>query len=568
MDASKNTDASQYAELSPFQLKDELIKWARDYTQQKAATHKFLNAGRGNPNWVATTPREAFFTLGQFALQESKRVWDLPHLGGMPHAPGIADRLHAYLDGAGGAGGADLLRRSLEYGTSVLGFQADAFVHELTDGIIGDNYPEPDRMLVHAERVVRKYLEKTMYGGRPPEGKIDLFAVEGGTAAMCYVFRSLMANRVLARGDTIALGTPIFTPYLEMPRLEDFSYQTIAIEQSEMADGRHVWQYPDAELAKLEDPGVKALFLVNPSNPASVAMRQDSIDRIVDLVRTKRPDLILLTDDVYGTFVDGFRSLAADLPHNTILVYSYSKYFGCTGWRLGVVSLHEDNVIDQAIARLPEADRQLLRRRYQNLTLEPDSLKFIDRVVADSRDVALNHTAGLSLPQQVQMTLFSTFELLDRECSYQKRCQSIIRERYEALYSGLGISVVNDPLRAGYYADLDIEAWGRHYFGPEFIEYLEAHHDPLEIVLALARKRGTVLLNGSGFDGPPWSARVSLANLNTEEYQSIGRDLREVAARAVELWRENGKPGRGNGKPGGGNGKPGGGNGSSGPKRK
>ncbi len=88
MDASKNADASQYAELSPFQLKDELIKWARDFTQQKAATHKFLNAGRGNPNWVATTPREAFFTLGQFALAESKRVWDRPHLGGMPHAAG------------------------------------------------------------------------------------------------------------------------------------------------------------------------------------------------------------------------------------------------------------------------------------------------------------------------------------------------------------------------------------------------------------------------------------------------------------------------------------------------
>ena len=45
MDASKNTDASQYAELSPFQLKDELIKWALDFTQQKAATHKFLERG-------------------------------------------------------------------------------------------------------------------------------------------------------------------------------------------------------------------------------------------------------------------------------------------------------------------------------------------------------------------------------------------------------------------------------------------------------------------------------------------------------------------------------------------
>ncbi len=125
---------------------------------------------------------------------------------------------------------------------------------------------------------------------------------------------------------------------------------------------------------------------------------------------------------------------------------------------------------------------------------------------ADSRDVALNHTAGLSLPQQVQMTLLSLFELLDTDSTYQKRCQTIIGERYEALFAALGVPVVEDPLRAGYYADLDIEAWGRHHFGPEFIEYLEAHHEPLEIVLALARKRGTVLLNGSGFDGPPWSA--------------------------------------------------------------
>ena len=61
-------------DLSPFQLKDQLIRYAKDQTAGKAATHKFLNAGRGNPNWVATTPREAFFLLGQFGLAESKRV--------------------------------------------------------------------------------------------------------------------------------------------------------------------------------------------------------------------------------------------------------------------------------------------------------------------------------------------------------------------------------------------------------------------------------------------------------------------------------------------------------------
>ena len=313
--------------------------------------------------------------------------------------------------------------RAIDYGVGTLGFDADRFVHELTDGIVGDNYPVPDRMLVHAESIVQKYLEKSMYDGRPPAGKFDLFAVEGGTAAMCYVFHSLVANRVLKRGDTIALGTPIFTPYLEMPLLDEFGFQTVELAQSEMAaDGRHTWQYPDAEIEKLADPKVKAFFVVNPSNPASVAMRPGTMQKIAELVRTKRPDLILLTDDVYGTFVDGFRSLAAELPHNTILVYSYSKYFGCTGWRLGVVSLHEHNVIDEAIARLPEADRQALHRRYHNMVVDPDGLKFIDRMVADSRDVALNHTAGLSLPQQVQMTLFSLFALLDEDDSYLQRC--------------------------------------------------------------------------------------------------------------------------------------------------
>jgi aspartate 4-decarboxylase len=553
MERRTNVDIGEYSELSPFELKDELIRWARDYSQQKAATHKFLDAGRGNPNWVATTPREAFFTLGQFALMESKRVWDEPDLGGMPHAEGSADRLRAFLKGADGAG-ATLLRRTIEYGVETLGFDADDFVHELVDGIVGDNYPMPDRMLVHAEVIVQKYLEKAMYDGRPPAGKFDLFAVEGGTAAMCYVFRSLVANRVLRRGDTIALGTPIFSPYLEIPKLSEFDFQTVEIQQSTMAEGRHTWQYPDSEIEKLADPKIKAFFVVNPSNPGSVAMSPDTMRKLAELVRTRRPDLLLLTDDVYGTFIEGFRSLAAELPHNTILVYSFSKYFGCTGWRLGAVSMHEHNVVDEAIAKLPEADRQALHRRYQNMVVDPDGLKFIDRMVADSRDVALNHTAGLSLPQQVQMTLFSAFALLDENDGYLKRSRAIVRERFAALFAALEVPLVEDPLRVGYYADLDLEAWGRHAFGEGFTEYIRAHHDPLEIVLALARRHGTVLLNGSGFAGPPWAARVSLANLDKEDYASIGRDLRDIALKAVQSWQEaqsNGKTG-GSGNEGGG----------------
>jgi len=56
----------------------------------------------------------------------------------------------------------------------------------------------------------------------------------------------------------------------------------------------------------------------------------------------------------------------------------------------------------------------------------------------------------------------------------------------------------------------------------------------------LARKHGTVLLSGRGFEGPPWSARVSLANLSADEYLDIGRDLAAIAGKAVAAWKAGG----------------------------
>lgn len=521
---------------------DRLNRWARAISRGDAAPQKFLDAGRGNPNWVATTPREAFFLLGQFALDESKRVWEEPDvgIGGMPDAAGCAERLRAFLARSDGDGAA-LMRRVMDDGVPALGFDPDAFVHELADAVVGDNYPVPGRMLVHAEKVVARFVAREMCGDRPPPGRFDLFAVEGGTAAICYTFKSLMANGILQKGDTLALGTPIFTPYLELPELPDLAFHTVEVRQAKLAEGGRSWQYPDAEIAKLEDPRVKAFLVVNPANPGACAMRQETIDRLVELVRTKRPDLLILTDDVYGTFVEGFRSLAADLPHNTILVYSFSKYFGCTGWRLGVVAMHEDHVVDRMIARLPAGTRAALRQRYEARASDPAKLKFIDRIVADSRDVALSHTAGLSLPQQAQMTLFALAELLDDAGEYKRRARAIVAERYAKLFEGLGLATLPDPLRTNYYATLDLAAWGVETFGPEFKRYVAAHQEPLEIVLALAQRHGTVLLSGSGgAEGPSWSARVSLANLFADEYEAVGRDLRAIAQETVDAWMASG----------------------------
>ena len=527
----------EFEKLSPFELKDKLIQLAGDASRQ--STQTMLNAGRGNPNWIATTPRDAFFTLGTFAIQESKRVWDETDLGGMPQKAGIAKRLSDFAAKNPNAPGIGLIQAAVEYAVKEFKFNADAFVHELIDSIIGDQYPSPDRMLVHAERVVHEYLAKEMCGGKPPAGKFDIFAVEGGTAAMCYIFDSLMVNHLLHRGDKVALALPMFTPYIEVCHLDRFHFDVVEMNASEVSssDGRHTWQYPDAEIDKLKDPSIKALFFVNPSNPPSVAMRANSMQRLAALVQNNRPDLIVVTDDVYGTFVPGFRSLMAEVPQNTIGVYSFSKYFGCTGWRLGVVAIHEDNIFDKAIAKLPEGIRRELNARYGPLTLHPEQIKFIDRMVADSRCVALNHTAGLSLPQQVQMTLFSLFALLDKDDRYKKLTKEIVKRRLQALWAGMNLPLPPDPMRADYYATLDIMVWAEKTHGPAFVEFLKKNYHPFDVLFALAEKFSTVLLNGSGFAGPDWSVRVSLANLPDEAYSQIGNQLTTVVQVAVNAWK-------------------------------
>jgi len=344
---------------------------------------------------------------------------------------------------------------------------------------------------------------------------------------------------LLHRGDGIALAVPTFTPYIEIAHMDRFAFKVVHVDASAECyeNGAHTWQYADAEIDKLKDKRIKAFFLVNPSNPPSFAMRHSSMQRLVKLVKTKRPDLIIITDDVYGTFVPGFRSCMAELPQNTIGVYSYSKHFGCTGWRLGVVAVHQNNIFDKMLAKLPAKTRAALNHRYGPITLEPAKLKFIDRMVADSRMVALNHTAGLSLPQQIQMALFSTFALLDQANSYKALCQLIVRRRFHALLEGLGLKLATEDTRAAYYVQLDLMVWPEKEYGADFAKFLRANYECTDVLFRLAEHSGVVLMHGGGFGGPEWSVRVSLANLAEDTYPKIGQYLREAAKQYVEEWQ-------------------------------
>ena len=213
---TKNLEKKMEA-ISPFELKNQLIDMADESLKKTART--MLNAGRGNPNWIATTPREAFFLLGQFGLEECRRVMNLPEgIAGIPQKEGIASRFEAFLKKNNATHGAKLLEQTYNYLLMQHAADPDSLVHEWAEAVIGDQYPVPDRILHFTEILVQDYLSQEMCDNRPPRGTFDLFATEGGTAAMCYLFDSLQENFLLDKGDGIALMVPAFTPYIEIPQ--------------------------------------------------------------------------------------------------------------------------------------------------------------------------------------------------------------------------------------------------------------------------------------------------------------------------------------------------------------
>ena len=502
---------------SPFEIKNLLIQEA------KKASPDWINAGRGNPNFLNTTVRKGLALLTLFAAEQAEQDTRFQDGGYRLSQAGIARQFEAFITRNSNHPGANFLRDAVQYACGNLSMAPDTVVYQLTDGIQGDFYPDPPRIFPVTEAIVNKYLDRVVFSGKPPKGKFHLFATEGATASMIYIFNSLRENMVLNKGDKVAIVTPVFSPYLELPVLADYGLETVYI-QGERTLG---WQIPDSEVAKLKDPAIKALYMVNPTNPTSVSLNKDTIKRMSSAIRKHNPNMVIISDTVYSSFVEKFDTFGQELPENILGVYSFSKYFGVTGWRLGAVMVHENCIVDRLIKSLPKRDQAKLDMRYRLASTAPEDIKFYERLEMDSRQVALSHTGGLSCPQQAAMSLFALFELLDTNYSYKASIMGILKKRWEAFYNGLGMPVPTGDNLSRYYSLIDLGHLAEVKHGREYAAKM-MKNDPLGFVFRLAQNEATVCLPGKGFAGPDWSLRVALANISQDDCAAVGQNILKV----------------------------------------
>jgi aspartate/methionine/tyrosine aminotransferase len=79
---------------------------------------------------------------------------------------------------------------------------------------------------------------------------------------------------------------------------------------------------------------VAAVLVASPSNPTGAVCKQTQLLEMADFLATKNK--LLIVDEIYqGLTYDIESETVAGLRENIIVINSFSKYFGMTGWRAG-----------------------------------------------------------------------------------------------------------------------------------------------------------------------------------------------------------------------------------------
>ena len=148
---------------------------------------------------------------------------------------------------------------------------------------------------------------------------------------------------------------------------------------------------------------------------------------------------------------------------------------------------------------------------------------------ADSRSIGLYHTSGLATPAQVFMDLLSLTHLVNKDVDpYIQLSKDLVNERYEALTKALGLPVDESPENARYYTIVDVNELMTDRYGEDFTEWRKQEITDIDFLDDLAKEKGVILMYGPGFEAPEGCVRISLANLNKDDYVELAWRLCEL----------------------------------------
>jgi aspartate/methionine/tyrosine aminotransferase len=237
------------------------------------------------------------------------------------------------------------------------------------------------------EALAAKIRSRNGYDVTPAEVVVTNGGVEG-------IFAALAA--VLDPGDGILIpdpGWPNFAMMARMLRARILAYPLVP-ENDFLPDV--------AGLERLCDAGTKVLLLNSPSNPLGAVIDRDRMREIAAFAESR--NLWIVSDECYDetVFDDRFVSAAAVAdPERTIAIFTFSKTYAMTGWRVGYTAAPP-----RAIAQIAKLQEPLIScvnapaqyAALAALTGPQDVVGEMNRAYRERRDVVCRRLAAANVP--------------------------------------------------------------------------------------------------------------------------------------------------------------------------
>jgi aspartate/methionine/tyrosine aminotransferase len=193
------------------------------------------------------------------------------------------------------------------------------------------HYPDQRGEITLREALVTKLARENGIAAHPD----DIVVTAGGTHGLFLAMQAL-----LSAGDELLVLSP---HWMAIPKLVGFaagaSYRSLPVYLDLGAGGWSPAEFADRLRAALS-PNTKGVYLNTPNNPTGVVLERAWLEALATVARER--DLWVVSDEAYEHLLyDGAKHVSiASLPgmaDRTISVYTFSKSYAMTGWRVGYV---------------------------------------------------------------------------------------------------------------------------------------------------------------------------------------------------------------------------------------
>ncbi|HEV7743405.1 MAG TPA: aminotransferase class I/II-fold pyridoxal phosphate-dependent enzyme [Pyrinomonadaceae bacterium] len=255
-----------------------------------------------------------------------------------------------------------------------------------------------------------------------PAETSDVMVMNGGMQGLFGAFQS-----VVNPGDEVLVFSPFWTPIKDL--LAYSQGRTILVPTNEARSAGL-----EATLARYTTERTKAIYYNTPQNPTGVVFTRDEANAVARFAQER--DLIVIADEAYEDLIyDGEHFSIASLPgmfERTITVFTLSKSYAMTGWRLGYTVAAEPWMTGLRKTTLYSSNGVSTPSQWAALaafTTESDMLETNRVAYHQRRDLLLAGLNELGLPCEKPAGAFYAFPDVSRVSKDSREAAEILLER-------------------------------------------------------------------------------------------------------------------------------------------